>query len=178
MWWSERATTRTDPERPARRHVLLGMMASLPLVSACGFAPVYGDGSAARALTGTIAVEEIAGAMGFAARQRLTERLGPATAATHRLDVTIALDSDGLAISQTNQITRYNLTGTASYDLVDMATGVKVEAGTARAFAAYSATASPFATRVAERDARSRLAVSLADQIVIRIAASATRWSR
>ena len=149
----------------------------LPLaLAACGFEPVYGPGSAASRLDGAITVAQIDGPMGFVARKRLTERLGTADRARFRVDVEIEVDSDGLAISQTNQITRYNLTGTATYNVVSLAAGLPVETGTARAFAAYSATASPFATRVAEKDARARLAVSLADQIASQIAATADRW--
>ena len=165
----------SDTNTISRRAALIGGGASLGL-SACGFAPIYGDTAPARALDGRIAVSKIDGKMGFAACKRLTDRLGPATAATHQLTVTLDVTRDGLGISQTNQITRYNLTGTASYRVISLAAGVPVETGIARAFAAYSATASPFATRIAEEDAHTRLAISLADQIVTRVSATADRW--
>ena len=44
------------------------------------------------------------------------------------------------------------------------------------AFAAYSATASAFATSVAERDAKVRLAHALADRIATRLSATAGDW--
>lgn len=159
----------------SRRAALIAGGASLGL-SACGFTPIYGEGAAARGLNGRIAVAQIDGKMGFAARKRLTERLGPASAASHLLTVTLDVTSDGLGISQTNQITRYNLTGEASYEVRHMGSNTRVETGDARAFAAYSASASPFATRVAEEDARARLAVTLADQIVTRLAATSATW--
>lgn len=146
------------------------------VLTGCGFAPIYGDGATARALTGRISVDQIDGKMGFAARKRLTERLGPADAPSHRLTIALDLTTDALAISQTNQISRYNLTGVARYRIRHLGSGSTVETGSARAFAAYSASASPFATRVAEEDARERLAVTLADQIVTRIAATSRSW--
>lgn len=114
--------------------------------------------------------------MGYKLRQRLSSRLGAATDASHSLTIQINTTSQDLAINQENEITRYSLTGTASFDLRDKAAGVSVQAGRVRAFSAYSATASAYATSVAERDARERLANSLAEQIATRIAASADRW--
>ncbi len=169
-------TRGVKPSRVIRRRAFLGSVLFVPALAACGFQPLYGPNTSAEQLSGRVAVSLIDGEMGFAARKRLTERIGATTAATHRLDVTLSVESDGLAISQTNQITRYNLTGTADFKVVGLQTGATVESGTSRAFAAYSAAASPFATRVAEEDARARLAVSLADQIVIRIAATSDRW--
>ena len=158
------------------RRCAIGMIVGAGVLSSCGFQPVFGPGTAASRMNGQINVADIDGKMGFAARKRLTARLGDANVVTHRLDVAIDVESDGLAISQTNQITRYNLTGVATYKVVNLAANTTVETGTARAFAAYSATASPLATRVAEEDARERLAISLADQIATRIAATADRW--
>lgn len=158
------------------RRAVVCLGAVVATLSSCGFSPIYGDGAPAQGLSGRIAVDEIAGKMGFTARKRLTERLGSAPDAGHRLAVAIDVQSDGLAISQTNQITRYNLTGTAAYRIISLSSGGTVEDGTARAFAAYSATASPFATRLAEEDARARLAISLADQIATQVAATASRW--
>ena len=60
---------------------------------------------------GRIEVAVIEGAPGFAMREELTARLGPATAATHRLDVTLALEETGVALTQQDVTTRYNVTG-------------------------------------------------------------------
>jgi len=89
----------------------------------------------------------------------------------------IGLDRQGLGISSENEITRYTLTGTARYTLSPVGGGA-AQTASLRAFAAYSATASPYATRIADRDARARLAVSLADQIAARLEASAGEWAK
>ena len=161
------------------RGTLFGALAILLFLalSGCGFQPIYGEGTAASAARGQIAVEEIGGPMGFEMRRRLTERLGPGGDGPYRLSADINTTSEGLAVTQTAEITRYNLTGTARYVLRNGA-GVPVLTGDVRAFSAYSATDEPYATRVAERDARIRLATSLADQIATRISASADGWLR
>lgn len=156
-----------------RRSVLLLGASAL---GACGFTPLYGTGSAAEATRGRIDVAQINGLMGFKLRQRLSSRLGAAKTASHRLTVRINTSSQELAINQENEITRYSLTGTASFDLRSLSAGASVLEGSVRAFSAYSATASAYATSVAERDARARLANSLAEQIATRVVASADRW--
>lgn len=161
----------------SRRHVLLGGVA-LAGLSSCGFQPIYGQGQTARAINGKIVVDQIKGAMGFEMRKRLTERLGNSTAPRFGLAVSIEVASEGLAISEQNDITRYNLTGEADFALRSITTNDSLQRGTVRAFAAYSATNSPFAAQVAEDDARARLATTLADRIVTRLIASADDWAQ
>lgn len=163
-----------------RRRLLVAL--ALPaLAAACGFTPLYGEGSPAAAMNGQVEVALIEGAAGFAMRERLTGRLGPATAPTHRLEVTLELEQTGVALTQENITTRYNVIGVASYRLVPRAGGPPVTSGTLRLVTGYSApttaAASAFAIRAAERDAELRLAVGLADQIVQRLALSAEAWT-
>lgn len=157
-----------------RRHFLLTAGASL--LGACGFSPIYGDGSPARAAQGRISVDQIGGRLGFELKKRLSSRLGAPTDVTHRLNVTVNVESTALAISSENEITRYSLTGTAQYRLINLTTNSTSKSGNVRAFASYSATASTFATSAASVDANERLANSLAEQIATRIAASADDW--
>jgi len=124
-------------------------------------------------LAGRVLVDQIDGAMGYALRKRLTEQFGTSTTPRYGLAVTIDVASEGLAISEQADITRYNLTGTAAYVLRDLGSQAVPLRGDVRAFAAYSATSSPFAAQVAEEDARARLATTLADRIVTRLFASA-----
>jgi len=157
-----------------RRQFLLTAGASL--LGACGFSPLYGEGTAARSAQGRIAVDQIGGRIGFQLKERLSSRLGAPTNVTHRLSVSVGVESTALAISSVNEITRYSLTGSASYILTDNKNNVTAESGSVRAFASYSATASTFATSTASIDANERLANSLAEQIATRIAASADTW--
>lgn len=153
----------------SRRAILLAPLA----LAACGFRPIYGRGSAAEALNGKIALGPVDDRLSFEFYEQLENRLGRAEAAIFQLDVTFTVDSEGLAITQDNAITRYNLTGIASFTLTHIERDKMVLQDKLRAFTAYSATANAYATFISERDAKRRLAVSLADQIATRIASSA-----
>jgi LPS-assembly lipoprotein len=171
MWWSERRT----------RRAILRALALPPLLAACGFTPLYGTGAPAAAMAGRVDVAPMQGAAGFAMRERLTGRLGPATAPTHRLEVSLELTRAGVALTQENVTTRYNVTGVAEYRLVPLAGGPPVTSGTLRTVTGYSApasaTGSAFAARAAEQDAYRRLANDLADEVVQRLALSAGDWT-
>ena len=167
MWWSD------------RRAVLAGLAAAA--LAGCGFTPLYGEGAPATKMAGRVEVSIIEGEPGFTMRERLTERLGPATAAAYRLDVTLKLTRNGVALTQQNVTTRFDVIGTAEYTLVPLAGGTPVASGSVRTITGYSApeseTASAFASRAAERDAERRLAVVLADRILQRLALGADGWA-
>jgi len=154
----------------SRRKLL--MLAPLAL-GACGFTPIFGRGTAAESLIGKIALAPVDDRMGFEFYERLENRLGRADQPLYQLEVIISVNSEGLAITQDNAITRYNLTAEANFSLTRIADNKLVLTDTVRSFTAYSATATAFATHVSERDANRRLAVALADQIATRIAGSA-----
>jgi len=145
-------------------------------LSACGFTPLYGEGSAASAIRGQINVPVLTGGFGFTLRERLINRIGPPQDPRYRLAITFDITEEERAIRADRTITRFNLTATARFELTPLAGGNPVARGTVEAFTAYSAVASPFATRTAEEDARRRLATTLADQIAQRLAISASEW--
>lgn len=153
----------------SRRAILLAPLA----LAACGFRPIYGRGSAAEALHGKIALGPVDDRLSFEFHEQLENRLGRAVAPVFQLEVTLDVQSKGLAITQDNAITRYNLTGIANVTLTRIETDELVLQDRLRAFTAYSATANAYATFISERDAKRRLAVALADQIATRIASSA-----
>jgi LPS-assembly lipoprotein len=168
MWWSRRAV----------------LAAAAPLagaLAACGFTPLYGPGAPATRMAGKVEVGIVEGAPGFALRERLTGRLGPATAPTHRLDVDLRLTRTGVALTQENVTTRFDVVGTASYTLTPLAGGPPVASGVVRSITGYSAPASPgasaFAVQAALEDAERRLAVVLADGILQRLALSSEGWA-
>lgn len=165
--------------QPGRRAILAGL--GLLPVAACGFTPMYGEGAPATKMLGRVEVSVIEGAAGFALRERLTGRLGPATEPTHRLDVTLAIAQTGVALTEENVTTRFNVVGDATFALVPLAGGPPVATGSVRAVTGYSApaseTASAFATLVAEKDAERRVSLELAELIVQRLALSADDWA-
>lgn len=161
MWWS-------------RRGFLLAAFAALP---ACGFRPLYSEGSAAVALQGSFEFEDEGGPFAFAMREQLRTRLGVGAAPRYRLTTVTNVDVEERAIRADRSILRFNLQGRADFAVRSLGSDTVLFQDRATSFTAYSATASPFATRAAEDDARRRLAVALADQIVLRLSATAQDWA-
>jgi len=141
------------------------------LVAGCGFSPVYGPaGGAVGRLQGQVGLDAPSNRAGFDLAARLEERLGrPAGAPAYVLTVNLDTDSEGLGITTTNEIDRYNIVGRAGYGLRDAATGVLVTAGRVETFASYSTTGSTLSARAARRDAQRRLSRALADLVVTRL---------
>lgn len=142
----------------------------MPLaVAACGFSPVYGPGGDAGVLQNNVQVIEPAAVDAYLMTRRLEERLGRATVPTYRLQLGITTRRDFLAVNTDNNINRYNLVGVADYTLISETTGQVVTSGRVENFTGSSASGTTVATLAAERDARQRLMVLLADQIVVRL---------
>ena len=164
MWCSE-----------AGRAVLAGAFA-LGLAG-CGFEPMYDQGAPAQAILGRIAVGPVEGAPAFELRERLNERLGGGAEADFILDVDLELRRTGVALTQENVTTRFNIIGAADFALRPASGGEALVTGQVRNITGYSApdseTASAFASLSAERDAERRLSRTLADQIVLRLALQA-----
>ncbi|KAB7614471.1 hypothetical protein F9L33_07460 [Amylibacter sp. SFDW26] len=160
------------------RRTALAALISASLLGGCGFSPIYGEGTAADGLRGTIDITSGKGREFFAMRERLVERFGFTSAPKYRLSFTYKAESEGLAVSTTAEVTRFNLDGTSDFKVVDADTGAVLLTGTVTSKTAYSATSETFPTRVAEQDARSRLALALADQIVTRVSATAPKWAK
>ncbi|HET9067081.1 MAG TPA: LPS assembly lipoprotein LptE [Amaricoccus sp.] len=165
MWWSRRA-------------LLAGAASAL---AACGFTPLYAPGAPASRMAGRVEVGVVEGGPGFALRERLTGRLGPATTPTHRLEVELRLTRTGVALTQENVTTRFDVIGTASYTLVPLAGGPPAASGVVRSITGYSAPETPggsaFAAQAALDDAEERLALTLADAILQRLALAAGDWA-
>ena len=133
----------------------------LPLaLAACGFTPVYAPGGTAAALRGQVTVQDPATREGFLLLQELETRLGRGNG-TYGLAYDLSITEEGLGITRTGDITRFNLVGQVDYTLFDFATG-------------YSATGDTVEALAAERDARARLMRVLADQITTELYAQVT----
>lgn len=148
-----------------RRCFLLGLTA----LGACGFEPVYGTNGSATALRGRILVDEPKNRQQFQLTEQLEQRLGRASDPGYGLAVALSVSEEGLAISGSNDITRYNVLGAAEFVLRDLSNGRPVLADKVSTFTAYSASAQPVATLAAERDATARIMIALADKIVTQL---------
>lgn len=157
-----------------RRSLILMPLA----LAACGFTPAYGPGGPAQGLMGTIRAADPDTKDAFELVKQLEARLGRAEAARYDLAYTITTEAIGVGYTPDNSITRYNLTGRVDWTLSDRGTGQRLTGGRVDSFTSYSATGSTVAGLAAEEDARRRLMVILADQIVARLLATSGAWAK
>lgn len=157
---------------PDRRAVLLGLLAVSGL-AACGLSPVYGPGGGGGKLFGKVRPRDPDTPLDFVFNRRLAERLGPEDAAIYDLDYRISAGVVAQAITPDEVTTRYSLNGTADFALTGPG-GAVITQGRVSSFTSYSTTGTTISTLAAEGDARERLALMLADQVVIRLLAAAS----
>ncbi|CAM3408880.1 LPS assembly lipoprotein LptE [Paracoccus nototheniae] len=156
----------------SRRAILLGVLATLGL-AACGLTPVYGPGGGGGKLFGKVRPRDPDTPIDFIFNRRLAERLGPEADATYDLDYRITAGAVAQAITPDEVTTRYSLNGTADFALTGP-DGAVVAQGRVSSFTSYSTTGTTISTLAAEGDARERLALMLADQVVTRLLAAAS----
>jgi LPS-assembly lipoprotein len=147
---------------------------SLP---ACALQPLYGGG-ASGAVASTlrkVAVAPIPGREGWLVYNKLSERIGESSPALYRLDVDLDDEIIGLGIRGDRAVTRGRRILRARYQLVEISSGQVVLDATAGSDAGIDVVSSEYATVAAEQTALERLAETVADQIVARVALYVTR---
>jgi len=142
-------------------------------VAGCGFAPAYGPNGAANGILGSILVDEPTDRDSFLLVQQLETRLGRSNAPTLGLKTTLSISEAKMAVAADNTTNRFNVIGRVDYVLRDLASEAVLSTGTLDSFTGYSATGTTAATQAANRDARKRLMIILADQITTRLIAVA-----
>lgn len=158
-----------------RRALLLAVGAS---VSACGFEPVYKEGTTASNLQGQIEIDLVKGRNGFELREELENRLGRAVAgAPYVLTFKLTTSETGLAVTEDEGTTRTNLNGVATFTVRRKDTGGIVYEDSVKNITAFGTTSETYPSSVARRDANTRLAKVLAAQIAERIAITANGWA-
>jgi LPS-assembly lipoprotein len=160
-----------------RRNVLL--LALGAGISACGFEPVYKQGTSASGLQGQIEIDLVKGRNGFELREELENRLGRADAgAPYVLTFKLTTTETGLAVTEDGGTTRTNLNGVAAFTVRRKDTNTVVYSDSVRNVMAYGTTSATFPSSVARRDANTRLSKALAAQISNRIAITADGWAK
>lgn len=158
-----------------RRTVLL-TLAGLPL-AACGYSPAYAPGAAATALTDRIELDAPTTRDAFSFVARMEDRLGRGVDPAYQLGYSIATRRVDLAVDTSGSILRYNLIGTVTWQLRDARTGTVLTKGSEQNFAGSAATEATIPAQAAEDDARQRLMVILADQVVAKLVATAPTFT-
>jgi LPS-assembly lipoprotein len=160
MWSSEtRAAT--------RRAVLLGVCLTL---AACSLRPLLhatGDESVRGELE-AVSITGLDGRLGQLVRIALLDELNPTGAAVpsrYILHVDLERSAQELAIQTNDVITRFNLTLTARFELLDSRSGDLLYQSRVQRVASYNVSPQPFATLSAEIDAERRIAREVGDNI-------------
>mgnify|MGYP001803173239 CR=1 FL=1 len=138
---------------------------SFAALAGCGFTPVYGPGGTAEGLRGRISVATPADEEGAALVRRLEDRLGQAASGDLMLTSDIRIKESAIGFLPDGELSRFNVNGQVDWELRDQ-TGRAVASGQERSFTSYSATSTTVAPTYAQRDARRRLMVILADRMV------------
>ena len=144
-------------------------------LAGCGFRPLYAVGTTPEGMStyfNQVFVEPIPGRQGVHLRNQLLDAMTPGgtpTNSAYRLAVELKDQKEGLAIQEDTQITRYNYTLIAKYELRDSVTNKVLDKGSSRAIAAYNVVDSQFATQTAERDAQERAAREVGEDIRLRL---------
>lgn len=145
-----------------RRQVILSAIA----LGGCGFTPVYQNNAPARAFLSGISLETPYDRDGYVMNRRLEERLGAANDAKYGLTYSISQSSSRAAISTDGRANREVTQGQVTYSLRRLSDGKVMKSGKEEAFVGSSTTGSTVATHAAERDAKERLVIQLADRII------------
>ncbi len=156
------------------RRLFLKCTAGPLLLAGCGFTPAYAPDGAARNLRGRISVDEPRDANGFALGRQLEHRLGLPADVRYGLSVALDLRENGVALTTDNRTTRIEVIGEATYALRSLETSEVLLSGKVNNFTGYSTTGSTVAQLSAQRDARERLMIILADQITTALIARAS----
>ena len=142
-------------------------------VSACGFTPAYGPSGQASRLTNSILADTPRNRDQYLLIQQFEDRMGRGTDGPYALGYSYSVSGARMGVTSDNVTTRSNLVGRVNFTLRDHTSGAVLLRGTVEGFTGYSTTGSTSATAAANRDARTRLAVLLADKMVTQLIASA-----
>lgn len=163
------------------------MVATLALAG-CGFKPLYGEGGVAgkgggvQASLARVSIDPIRTRTGQIMRNFLIDRMNPTGqpggAAEYGLKITLGIRKQELGIRRDDTATRANLIMTARYILTERSSGSVIFRAISRSVTSYNILDNEFATVIAERNARSRGAEQLADDITTRIALYFNRTKR
>lgn len=148
------------------------------LLTACGFTPMYGQGSASKgnvpAGLDRVEIAMIPDESGIYLRNELIDRFyrsGYPASPTHKLVVSpVAELIRDLDITIESEATRKQIKLTTSISLVDNQTEQSVMSRTLSAITSYNVSPTQFTTRLSESDAREAALTDLARQIEVQTA--------
>ncbi len=143
---------------------LIGLGA--PLLSGCGFTPLYATPGVSPGLAG-IEVVAPRGRVGYLLREDLDDELAhdKSVVPVWRLEMEVAQTRSPRGLSQTDVAQRYDLGVTVKYTLTEIATGRLAHAGQITTVVSYDAANQPYAGIAARQDSQQRAAADAARRI-------------
>ena len=146
------------------------------LLSACGFTPMHGASGAAAPLA-NIDVQMIKGSSvvdnqaGFFVTQRLRDRIGTRNeTAPYTLEITPTYRRRRLGLTNADVASRYDISVTASWVLLDSKTGDTLEKGRSVSTVTFGAPAGPYGVITADNVGVEQSSKETADKLVIQLA--------
>ena len=140
-------------------------------LAACGFTPMYGQYGDKNVVAGLdkIEIAMVPDAAGIELRNHLIDRFyqnGYPSSPTHKLVLSpVAEQERDLDITIDSEATRKQIRLQVSMNLIDNATNASVLSRSLTAITSYNVSATQFATRISEADAREAALADLARQI-------------
>ena len=158
---------------------LVGLFLVVVALPGCGLRPLYAggnEGAVAQSLR-DIEVAPIEGKAGWLVRNAITDRLAAVESASPRYRLVVKLDDEitGFGVRADDAVTRERRTLRARYRLVDISNNSVIIDATTGSDAGIDVASSEYATIAAEDTALERLAQTIADQIISRLALHAAR---
>jgi len=154
-----------------------GWMAAAALVSGCGFQPLYGERSGSASVSGDLALVEISkisNRTGQILRNELLDRINPngePGKPKYTLEITLSISKQELGIRKDETATRANMQFSSTFLLRENSSGAIVYRSGAAATTSYNIVDSDYGTISAERNARKRGIVIIAENITLRLSA-------
>ena len=144
------------------KRVLLALILATPLVSACGFTPIYAEPAVGSSLR-RIAVSTQDDRLGYRLREQLEDALAwdRSSAPLYRLTTQVEQNRRSLGRRIDDTATRYELTIKAAWTLTPSSGGTPLT-GTETVTTTYAAADQPYAAIAAQQDGEERAAAELA----------------
>ena len=168
----------------------IGLILSVVFLTAsCGFRPLYAPSGAGNAAENVFAfdvfrkieIRLIADREGQFLRNKLTQLMHPSGKAQiveYDLGITLTESKADLAVRQSSDATRANLTITGAYVLYSRSEEQNILGGSVQSTSGYNIFESEFQTLSAEKSARERALNDVAQQIRLRLATEFARDDR
>ena len=148
-------------------------------ISACGFEPVYKQGTTASNIQDQIEIELVKGRNGFELREELENKLGRAVStAPYFLTLKLSTSETGIAVTKSEGSTRTSLSGIVEFTVRRKDSRRAIYRDSVQNLTAYGTTSATYSSAVASRDANTRLMKALAAQIAQRIAITSDGWAK